>query len=286
MESVTHGKCAHIYNSVHHDPALTVEWFSVTLTLLYYAGYLTMTVCYFSPMVISVLISAETDGGFKILNWEVMMDWAGWVIGDAISCNNILSTCVEGPISDFEAKWPNFMQQLLDPELVTKTRGIISCKTPEKIYHVLFLGLMQSLRVGGWEVTVEARARGDYVDLRLLHKPKRKAVLINVKTSNKQKDMKRDANRALKQIVDKNYRNPEGLQNIRFLREYGIAGFHFSSYVKGRYLELNTQNQWVEEEEICGRGVLSQGCRTESSGESKKRKADGAGADGGRARQR
>ncbi len=248
------------------------------VNLLYYAGYLTMTVCYFYPMVLSVLISAKTGGRFKIPNPEVMTDWARWVIDDVESCDcqrdNILSTCVEGPVSDFEAKWPNFMQQLLDPKLVTKTRGAISRKTPESIYYVLFLGLMQSLRTTDWEV--KARAHGGYTDLRLLHKQKRKAVLINVKSSNKQEDMKRDTNRALKQIVDKNYRNPEGLQNICFLREYGIV--HLRSYVKGRYLELNTQKQWVEEE-IRG---LSQGCRTESSGKSKKRKADGTGANGSR----
>jgi hypothetical protein len=52
------------------------------LTLLYYAGYLTMTVCYFYPMVLSVLISAKAHGQFKIPNPEVMTDWARWIIGD------------------------------------------------------------------------------------------------------------------------------------------------------------------------------------------------------------
>ena len=61
--------------------------------------------------------------------------------------------------------------------------------------------------------------------------------------------MERDAKQALKQIEEKNYRNSEGLPNIRTLREYGIAAFHLSSYVKGRYLELNGQNQWVEKED-------------------------------------
>ena len=49
----------------------------------------------------------------------------------------------------------------------------------------------------------------------------------------------------LRQIEEKNYRNPESLPNIR-TREYGIAGFHLSSYVKARFSELNGQNQWVE----------------------------------------
>ena len=208
-----------------------------------------------------------------------MTDWARWVIGDVGSCDNILETCVEGPVSDFEAKWPYFMQQLLDPKLVTKTRGAIGRKTPEKIYHLFFLGLMQSLRAKVWEVSVKAQARRGYVDLRLLHKLKHKAVLIEVKSSEKQEDMERDANRALERIVKKNCRNLEGLRNICTLREYGIATFHLNSYVKGRYLEFDTQNQWVEGDEI---RALSQGCRTESSGESKKRKADGTGADGGR----
>ena len=61
--------------------------------------------------------------------------------------------------------------------------------------------------------------------------------------------MQRDANKALEQIEEKNYWNPEGLLNIRTLQEYGIACFHLSSYVKGWYLELNGQNQWVEKDD-------------------------------------
>ncbi len=149
-------------------------------------------------------------------------------------------------------------QILLDPKLVAKEQGAISRKTPEKIYHVLFLGLMQSLRAKGWEVTVEARAACGYVDLRLVHKRKRTAVLIELKSSIKLQDLERDANKALKQIVNQNYRNSEGLAGINKLREYGIAGFHLSSYVKGRYLELNTdtQIQWWEEMDDPATSVL------------------------------
>jgi hypothetical protein len=228
-------------------------------------------------MVFSLLISTQIDGGFRIPNREVMTDWARWIIGD-VACGDILSTCVEGPISDFEAKWPNFIQQFLDPKLVSKARGAISRKTPEKIYHVLFLGLMQSLTAKGWEIIVEARASGDYVDLRLVHKPKSKAVLIELKSSDKEGNLKKDANRGLEQIVRKNYRNSEGLLDIRTLREYGITGYHRSSHVKGRYLELNSKTgKWVEQDEV---RAPSQGRRIESS---RKRKADETGADRGRA---
>jgi len=239
-------------------------------------------------MVLSVLICTKTnDGRFKIPNPEVMTDWARWIIGDGGSYDNILETCVEGPISDFEAKWPNWMQQSLDPKLVGKTRHAISRKAPEKTYHALFLGLMQSLRAKGWEIIIEARAGGGYIDLHLLHKRKCKAVLIELISSEKERELERDANRALEQIVNKNYRNPEGLPNIQTLREYGIACFRLSSCVKGRYLKRNTEtDQWVEEDEVRGRGALSQGCTTESRGESKKRKADGTGADGRKARTR
>jgi hypothetical protein len=77
------------------------------------------------------------------------------------------------------------------------------------------------------------------------------AVLIELKSSEKQGDMERDANKALKQIEEeeKNYRNSEGLASIRTLREYGIAGFHLSSHLEGRYLELGDQNQWVEKDD-------------------------------------
>ena len=141
------------------------------------------------------------------------------------------------------------MQQQLDPKLVGKERGAVSRKTPERIYHIMFWGLMQSLRAKGWEVSIEPRAGGGYIDIRLRYRRKRMAVLIELKSSEKQGDMERDANKALEQIEEKNYRNPEGLPNIRTLREYGIAGFHLSSFVKGRYLELDGQNQWVEKDD-------------------------------------
>ena len=255
MEDVTYSRCAHFYNLVHCGPVFTLEWFSLTLsknatlTLLYYAGYLTMTVCYFYPMVLSIPISPKANDRFKIPNLEVMTDWARWIVGDVESWDDILKMCVEGPVSDFTAKWPNFMQQQLDPKPVGKERGAVSRKTPEKIYHVLFLGLMQSLRAKGWEVSIESRTGGGYIDIRLRHRRKRMAVLIELKSSEKQGDMESDANKALKQIEEKNYRNSEGLPNIRTLREYGIAGFHLSSYVKGRYLELDGQNQWVEKDD-------------------------------------
>ena len=62
------------------------------------------------------------------------------------------------------------------------------------------------------------------------------AVLIELDSSEKQGDMEWDADRALKQIEEKSYRNSEGLQNIHSLREYGIVGFHLRSYVKRQYL--------------------------------------------------
>ena len=78
------------------------------------------------------------------------------------------------------------------------------------------------------------------------------AVLIELKSSERLENIERDADKALKQIrqiVDKNYRNLEGLPDIHILREYGIACFHLNSCVKGRYLELNGQNQWVEKDD-------------------------------------
>lgn len=117
LEDVTYSRCAHPYNLVHCGPVFTMEWFSMTLsknatlTLLYYAGYLTMTVCYFYPMVLSVLISSKANGRFKIPNPEVMTDWARWIIGDVESSDDILKRCVEGPVSDFATKWPNLCSE-------------------------------------------------------------------------------------------------------------------------------------------------------------------------------
>jgi hypothetical protein len=85
VDSVTNNKCAYFYNLVYRDPVFTSEWFSSTssqdetLTLLYYGGYLTVAVCCFYPMVLSVLISAKDNGRCKIPNQEVTMDWAKWI---------------------------------------------------------------------------------------------------------------------------------------------------------------------------------------------------------------
>jgi len=252
LDDVTYSRCAHFYNLVHCGSVFTLESFSstlsenATLTLLYYAGYLTMTVCYFYLMVLSVLTSAKVNNKFKIPNLEVMTDWARWIVGENTSSNDILKTCVEGPVGYFATRWSNFMQQQLDPKIVSKVRGAASRKTEERIYQVFFLGLMQSLRAKGWEVSVESRAGGGYVDIRLLHRRERTAAMIELKSSEKKSNIQRDADRALEQIKEKNYRNPDGLPNIRILREYGIACFHLNSYVKGRYLELDGQDNWVE----------------------------------------
>lgn len=162
------------------------------------------------------------------------------------SPGGILKTCVEGPIGDLEAMWPNFMQQALDPKLVAKRRTVGSRKPLENINHVFVFGLRYSLEVGGWKVTVDARTGGGYVDLRLLDKRKRQAVVIELKSSDKEGDMEGDANKALERIID-----PEGLPlpNINTLREYGIGVCHLISFVKGRYLEPNDQNHWVEKDD-------------------------------------
>jgi len=78
---------------------------------------------------------------------------------------------------------------------------------------------MQSLRAKGWEVSIEPQAGGGYIDIRLRHRRKHVAVLMELKSSEKQGDMERDANKALKQIKENNYRNSEGFPNIRTLRE-------------------------------------------------------------------
>ena len=207
--------------------------------MLFYAGYLTITVCRLYPIALSFLISAQEGGRFKIPNREVMSDWVRWVISD-VSWDS-LKTCVEGPVSDFEATWPIFMQQHLHPRLVGM-RG--TQKTPESVYRVFFLGLMRYLGEIGWEVIVEPRAGVGHIDLCL--RRKHEAVLIGLKSSVKKGAMKEDANKALEQMVRKSYRNPEGLPNVRILREYGIAQHGLDSCVKGRYSELNHQIQWVE----------------------------------------
>ena len=63
-----------------------------------------------------------------------MTDWARWITGavEPRASDLVLKTCMGGPIRDFTVNWPNFMQQYLDPKLVSKARGAVSNKTPEK----------------------------------------------------------------------------------------------------------------------------------------------------------
>jgi hypothetical protein len=178
-----------------------------------------------------------------------MVDWARWITGSVESYIDIFDVCVEGHVSIFAERWPIFMQQHLDPKSVAKTRGAVSFKNPERIYQVYFLGLMHCLRPKGWEVSIEPRAGGGYIDIHLISRKKGRAVLIELKSSEKPEHIEGDASKALKQIVDKNYRNQEGLPNIRILREYGIASYHLASCVKGRYLELDAQSRWVEKDD-------------------------------------
>ena len=90
IDSVTFSKCSHFYNLVHCDSVFILKWFNetldtnaaATLTLLYYAGYLTITVCYINPVVLFILISSKADNQFQIPNQKVMSDWARWFFGD------------------------------------------------------------------------------------------------------------------------------------------------------------------------------------------------------------
>jgi Protein of unknown function (DUF1703). len=142
------------------------------------------------------------------------------------------------------------MQQHLDPKTVAKVGGAISLQTtaPGSIFRVHFLGLMQFLRPKDWEFSIEPRAGGGFVNIPLISRKKSSAVLIELKSSEKPEHIERDANNELKQIMDKNYRN-QGLPNIRSLREYGIAGYHVASCVKGQYLELDAQSRWIEKDD-------------------------------------
>jgi hypothetical protein len=178
-----------------------------------------------------------------------MTDWARWITGSVESYTDILDICMEGHVATFEERWPTFMQQHLAPKTVAKSRDAVSPETPERIYQVYFLGLMHFLRPKGCEVSIKPRAGEGYIDIRLTSRKKGIAVLIELKSSEKPEHMERDADKALKQIVDKNYRNREGPPNIRVLREYGIASYHLASCVKGRYLELDVHSRWVEKDD-------------------------------------
>jgi hypothetical protein len=61
-----------------------------------------------------------------------------------------------------------------------------------------FFGLVQFLGTTGWEVSAESQAGGGYADVRLY----KRAVLIELKSSEKEGDVERDANKALEQTID------------------------------------------------------------------------------------
>jgi len=175
-----------------------------------------------------------------------MADWAAWITC-SINVTDILDVCVNGPVNTFADDWPQFMQQNLDPKIVAKTRGAGSWRTEERIYHIYLYGLLYALRSKGWEVIIEPRAGSGYIDIRLISKKSRSAVLIELKSSENKQDIDDDSSVALDQIVQKNYRNRVGLPNVLTLREYGIANWHLESCVKARYLELDGGcARWIE----------------------------------------
>ena len=219
-----------------------------TLTLLYYAGYLTMTVSYFHAIIISVLMSVKPSRNLKIPNREVLADWATWITGTVENVNDILDIRTRGPVDTFAKQWPNFMQQSLHPKAVGKARGAVSSKTPEIVYQVFLLGLTLGRALKGWEVTIEPRGGSGYIDIRLVSKETQSAVLIELKSNKKQEEVERDSLAALDQIESKNYRNRYGPPDICYLREYGIACYHLESSVNGRYLELD-QSRWVQKDD-------------------------------------
>jgi hypothetical protein len=175
------------------------------LTLLYYGGYLTVTVsviCYCKSL---GLTRAKSSGGLIIPNLEVLADWSLWITDTEPAGKNIFSLCVKGPVSTFETKWPIFMQSTLHPNLVAKQRGVESHKTLEWIYHVYLLGLLHGLRNDGWVTNVEEPSGLEYVDIRLFSEAKGIGVLIKLKSSTKSEQLDGDADKALCQIIDKNY---------------------------------------------------------------------------------
>jgi hypothetical protein len=200
-------------------------------------------------MLISVLSCVKVEGNrFKIPNQEVMDDWAQWIVnsvgGDLGANKDVADECTKGPVNIFQQRWPHFMQHHLSP--VAKDRGARSLKTPERIYQVFLFALMLCLRVKGWEVTIEESAGEGYAGVWLVSKKTKTAVLIELKSSEKAAHIQKDAKAALNQIEEKNYRNSEGLQGVRILREYGIGCYHLKSHVEGRYLELDAQRHWVQ----------------------------------------
>lgn len=205
----------------------------------------------FLAMLISVLICVKPDSDrIKIPNREVMNDWAQWVVSnigdegnDLGACKNIADECTKGPVDAFQQRWPDFMQHHLSPKTVAKDR---SRKTPERIYQVFLFALVLCLEAKGWEVSIEESAGDGYADVRLVSKKTKTAVLIELKSSEKARDIQKDAKGALDQIKKKNYRNIEGLPGVCILREYGIGCYHLDSHVECRYSELDAQRHWVQ----------------------------------------
>jgi len=199
-----------------------------------------------------MFIEVKESGKLKIPNKEVLHGWSEWITSESpvagARTDKIFSCCVNGPVNAFINQWPPFMEAALHSKLVAKNRGASSRKTPERLYHVFLLGILYGIR--GWEVNVESPAGLGFVDIRITSTHRRSAVLIELKSSEAPNSLEKDADRALQQIITKNYRNIDQLHGIRHIREYGIASYHLESLVKGRYLERAGCNSgWVERDD-------------------------------------
>jgi hypothetical protein len=92
------------------------------------------------------------------------------------------------------------------------------------------------LRNDGWVTNVEEPSGLGYVDIRLFSEVKGIGVPIELKSSTKSEQLDGDADKALRQIIDKNYRSKLAFDGAQCIQEYGIACFHLESKVKGWYM--------------------------------------------------
>jgi len=148
-----------------------------------------------------------------------MADWAMWITRSVGLDTDVLDVCVEGPVNSFAAGWPQFVQHELHPKVLVGDleRGATA---PECIYQVYLFGLCHALRWKGWETTIEPRGGTcGYIDICLVSKTLRSAVLIVLKSSKQKRDIKKDAVAALDQIGgNTDYRNSVGLANVQTSR--------------------------------------------------------------------
>jgi len=166
-------------------------------------------------MIISVLISIKPTADLRYPIGRLWWDGARWITGSCRILHRYSRHCVEGHISTLQKGGQIYARNILIKQ--SPRHKALSVSRPQRgSIKFIPMGLMHVLWPKGWEVSIEPQAGGGYLDIRLVSRKKGGAVLMSSNPAKSCRHIERDANKALEQIIDKNYRTKKVFQHLSF----------------------------------------------------------------------